>query len=147
MTDTVKIEGLKGVLDGLAQMEAKAQRKTVNAALRAGARPIQAAARRNAAAVDDPTTPERIASQIATRAVSKKALRKLGADAGVSVGVLNSHNPRADAGVDEYHYAWFVEEGTSTVRARPFMRPAAESENGAAFSAIADSLQQAIFGR
>lgn len=143
---TEAIQGLDGVLDAMAKLEDKVQRKAVYSALRAGAKPIQTAARRNAQAVDDPTTPERIAGQVATRALSKKQVRVLGADAGVGVGVLQSHNAKGEKGVDEYHYAWFVEEGTSTQQARPFIRPAGEEASEAALNAVVQSLQQSIFG-
>jgi len=150
MADDVTIEGLDGVLDAMSKLTDKVQRKAVTSALRAGAKPVQAAARRNAQAIDDPATAEKIYRQITTRALGKKLVRKLGADAGVGVGVLNSHNDhkrdQKKDGVDAYHYAWFIEEGTAHQKAQPFMRPAGESESGAALDAIAASLKQSIFG-
>lgn len=138
MADDVTIGGLDGVLDAMSKLESKVQKQAVSSALRAGAKPIQSAARRNAQAIDDPATGEKIYKQITTRALTKKQTRALGADAGVGVGVLQTR--------DVYHYAWFVEEGTAHMKAQPFMRPAGESESGAALNAIAASLQQSIFG-
>lgn len=145
MTAEVQIDGLKGILDAMAKLDDKVQRKAVYGALRDGAKPIRDAARRNAQAIDDPTTSEKIAGQISTRALSKKTTRRLGADAGVGVGVLRPHGNRKDLTKDEYLAGWFVEEGTSHVPARPFMRPAAESNQQAALSAIVASLQKSIF--
>lgn len=139
------IHGLEGVLDAMSKLTDKVQKKAANKALRAGAKPIQAAARRNAKAIDDPKTSEAIYQQITTRSMGKKLLRSLGADAGVGVGVLNSRNSSKGSGVDDYHYAWFVEQGTSHMQARPFMRPAGESESDAALNAVVASLRESIF--
>lgn len=138
MADGATIEGLDGVLDAMAKLENKVQKKAVNKALRAGAKPIQTAARRNAREIDDPTTGEKIYRQITARALTKRQVHALGADAGVGVGVLQTH------GV--YHYAWFLEEGTAHTKAEPFMRPAGESKAEAALDAVAASLRQSIFG-
>jgi HK97 gp10 family phage protein len=146
MADDVTIKGLDGVLDAMSALESKVQKKAVGSALRAGAKPIQAAARRNAQAIDDPATAERIAGQITTRTLSKKTVRNLGADAGVGVGVLRPHGERDGLTKDEYLAGWFNELGTAHTKAQPFMRPAGESESGAALNAIAASLQQSIFG-
>lgn len=147
MTDGVHISGLDGVLDSMSKLTDKVQRKAVYSALRAGAKPIQAAARRNAQAIDDPATAKAIYSQISTRVLSKKTTRKLHADAAVGVGVLQSHNAKGGGEPDAYHYAWFAEEGTAHQRARPFMRPAIESEHETALAAVVESLQQSIFNR
>jgi HK97 gp10 family phage protein len=141
------IEGLDGVLDAMSALESKVQKKAVTKALRAGAKPVQAAARRNAQAIDNPDTAEKIYRAITTRALSKKTARSLGADAGVGVGVLRPHGERGGLTKDEYLAGWFNELGTAHTKAQPFMRPAGESESGAALDAIAASLQQSIFGR
>lgn len=137
MAEGATIEGLDGVLDAMAKLATKVQRKAANKALRAGAKPIQAAARRNAQAIDNPETAEKIYREITTRTLPKRTVRALGVDAGVGVGVLRG---------EAYKHAWFAEEGTAHMQAEPFMRPAGESEAGAALDAIAASLQQSIFG-
>ncbi len=147
MTAEVQIDGLKGILDAMAKLDDKVQKKAVHAALRAGAKPIQEAARRNAQAIDDPRTAENIARQVKTRGLSRTSVRRMGADAGVGVGVLRPHGNRRGLTKDEYLAGWFVEEGTAHVAARPFMRPAAESNHEAALDAIVASLQQSIFQR
>lgn len=135
----VHITGLDGILDAMSKLTSKVQKKDVSHALRAGGKLILNDARTRAAAFDDPMTHERVASQIAMRANTKYAKRQ-GYDLGVAVGVLNA-NKKGD-----FHYSWFLEEGSAHVRAQPFMRPAAESQADAALNAIVTDLQQSIFG-
>jgi len=164
MADDVAIEGLDGVLDAMGKLTDKVQRKIVTAAARKGANVIRDRARSNAARVDDPQTPESIAKNIVTQAMSK---RRVPDGVGMRVGVLggakqykkNKTNERKgrvgesyavgghkdNPGGDTFYWR-FLEFGTADVKAEPFMRPAMEEEKTAAFDAVAASLQQAIFG-
>lgn len=134
----VRIEGLDGVLDAMAKLATKAQKKAINHALRAGAKPILNHARRLAAQFDDPATSEKVFMEVAVRQRNKEA-RKQGYDAGVGVGVLNASKGK------DFHYSWFLEEGTSHMPAQPFMRPAMNAQADTAMNAIVSDLQTAIF--
>jgi HK97 gp10 family phage protein len=133
-----KIEGLDGVLKELRKLEGKQAKKLVRHSLRAGAKPLRNEMKRNAKTFDDPETGQAIYKQIATRTIPKRTLKRYGFEAGVSTGVKES-------GKDEpYHYAQYLERGTSKMAAQPFIRPAIDTTKDIVFTAVSKDLWSGI---
>lgn len=133
-------------VEGLAELDRKLrllpQRIGVNAtrrALRKGANVIRDQARVNAKQIDDPQTREQITKNIAVQSGGKRREKAAGGPM-MRVGVMGgARHKSGDIGLpggNTTHWRW-VEFGTSTVRARPFMRNAMNSKAGEALNAIA----------
>lgn len=125
----------------------------VKSAVRAGAQKIADAAQRNAERVDNPATENYIPANVAVQFASKSSTKT--GNVRYRVGILGGARPGAERvgalarrlsgkGLPggETWYWRFVEFGTSKMRARPFMRPAAETQAGIAAEEVATVLEQ-----
>lgn len=131
-----EIKGLAEVLGKLKVLEQEPRKKTTRFALRKAANLVRDAAQANAAKFDDPTTESNISEAIAVKNDTRYA-RTTG-DFKMSVGVKGG----AKAGSVSH---WrFLEFGTSKMAARPFMRPAMESNTDAATGEFVRQFEKAI---
>jgi HK97 gp10 family phage protein len=150
MADAVEfsIRGLDPLLDKLKRVQQEVVLKGGRLAVRRAAQIVRDAARANARAMDDPATAANIAANIVER-FSPKRFRANG-DIMFRVGVLGGAGGNVESkgldslpGKDTRHWR-YVEFGTEKTPARPFMRPALESNIGAATNEIVDQLEKAI---
>ena len=141
------LTGFEEVRRKLAITPIKLRTKGSRRALGRAAAVIRKAARQNALRVDDPDTGRRIAQNIGQRVRSAYSRRT--GDAMVSIGVLTTRGPIPKGNPDEgargntphWH---LVELGTERARAQPFLRPAMESNIGAAIDKYAVELDKEI---
>ena len=112
----IKITGIKQIEKKLSGMETKIARKVVRQALKKAAKPILAAAKRNA-----PVKTGALKKSLRVRVMKKKKHR---------YGVMVATSAKWFTG--ETFYAAFVEYGTKHLPARPFLRPAMDSQKTAA---------------
>lgn len=147
---------IKVEVSGLAEIDRKLrllpQRIGTNAmrrALRRGAIVIRDQARANAKQIDDPDTRENIAKNIVVQSAGRRRERAAGGIM-MRVGIMggaaaNKHSQDASGnpGGDTRHWR-FVEFGTSTVQARPFMRQAMASSAEKAMNTAAAAMDSEI---
>lgn len=130
MADTVefKIEGLESLLGKLEEINTDIRRKGGRAALRKAAQLVADAAKANVQKVDDPSTAENIAKNIAVRWNGRRF--KQSGDLGFRVGVLGGarnnekygeittgRSGKANPGGDTWYWR-FIEFGRGEVRPR-----------------------------
>jgi len=118
-------------------------------ALRKGAIVIRDQARVNARQVDDPETRENIAKNLVVQSGGRRRERAAGGIM-MRVGIMggasaNKHSKDASGnpGGDTRHWR-FVEFGTSTVQARPFMRQAMAASAEKALNTTAAAMDAEI---
>lgn len=129
-----KITGLDSLLGKLENLKYETKKKGGRSALRKAAQLVRDAAKQNAQALDDPNSPERISENIVERWNGR--LNKRTGDLGFRIGVLGGardysaygeiktgKNSKANPGGDTFYWR-FLEFGTQSIPARPFMRPA-----------------------
>lgn len=143
-----KITGLDAALKKMREFPPKIQKKGVRASARKAMNIVRDAARAGARKIDDPATAEIIAKNIVTRESPKQSRRVGGIVMRVGVmGGASSNQFSKDAsgnpGGDTRHWR-FVEFGTEGVAARPFMRPALESNIGAVTDRFVAELNKEI---
>lgn len=154
MADTVEFSmtGMDEVIEKLKQMSPMVQKKGGRRALARAASIVRAAARQNAMGIDDRTTRELIAKNIAMQWMS--GLNRRTGDLGYRIGVRGGARDmtaygefggegRNNPGGDTWYWR-FVEFGTSEARAKPFMRPALENNVQEATNAFAAELEKQI---
>lgn len=115
-----KIEGLDPVLAKMKGLTPALKKKALRSAGTKAMRIVRDAARRGAAALDDPKSPSNIAKAIVTRYDSKASRREGGSV--TKVGVMGGARPQK-GNQDTGHWR-LVEFGSVNNPARPFMRPA-----------------------
>lgn len=135
----VKVEGIQQLSARFKALSVGMRVKGVRAAVRKGANVVRDAAKAGARAIDRPETPLSIEKNVAIQ-FSSKRLRRTG-DVEFRIGVRGGAKQYADTkenrrgrrvgqtyktGGSTFYWR-FVEFGTSTVRARPFLRPAIEN--------------------
>lgn len=109
--------------------------------LRKGGNVIRNAARANAQAIDDPQTREAIQKNIVVQAGSRRRERSNGGPMvriGVMGGARRGKNDGSRDGLpggDTRHWR-YIEFGTSSVPAQPFMREAAQTSGAQAIEAV-----------
>lgn len=138
-----QIQGLDAVLKKMRALPVDVRKKGARFAGRKAANLIKDAAVQNAARIDDPATRDEIAKNIAVR-FSNRTFKRTG-DIMFRIGLLggarqadeNEGNP----GGKTFHWR-FVELGTETMPARPFMRPAATENAEAAASEFTSQLNR-----
>lgn len=158
MANEFDIKGLDGVLQKMRTLSPKLQRKGLVAAVRKGANIVRDDARNRAKQFDDPATPEKIWKEIVVRLNGRRSRQEGGVvmQVGVRGGAKeykdNAKNRRAGrvggqyegAGSAGLFYWRFLEFGTSKMAARPFMRPALESNVDKATDAIVTELNRQL---
>jgi HK97 gp10 family phage protein len=153
MQGDYQLQGLEEVLGRLKALEEEPRKKTTRFALRKAANLIRDRAKQNAAALDDPTTSNNIAANIAVQ-VDNKHFKRTG-DLKMRVGVRGGAKGHAAAvgelrgagsgnpGGDTFYWR-FLEFGTSNMAARPFLRPAMDQQAGAASDTFVAEFDKAI---
>lgn len=133
----VNVEGMEELVGRIRALEYDVRYKGGRSALRKAANLVRDAARAHAANLDDPSTPENIAANIAVR-FSSRTFKSRG-DLEFRVGVMGGATHVAAAsgefkgsgsgnpGGDTFHWR-FLEFGTQHMPAKPFLRRAL-SEN------------------
>lgn len=135
------IEGLDPILKKLKGLSSdKFRLKAVRAAGTKAMRIVRDAARSKAKAFDDPKSPSNIAKNIVTRNDTKAGKREGGVV--IKVGVMGGARP-AKGNEDTGHWR-FVEFGKEGISARPFMRPALESNVGKVTDTFVAALDKEI---
>lgn len=146
MDITVKFEGLAELDRKLQLLPERVGKNATRRALRKGANVIKDLAVRSALRIDDPLTREQIAKNIA---VSSGGQRREREARGVMmrVGVRGGARPLkkgTDTGLpggNTTHWR-FVELGTGTARAQPFMRPAIAQGADRAFAEMVAAMNR-----
>ena len=156
MADSVSfnIQGLDSLLGKLENLKYETKKKGGRYALRKAAQLVRDAARENAKRIDDPTSPEKISANIVERWNSR--LNRRTGDLGFRIGVLGGardysaygeittgKKATTNPGGDTFYWR-FVEFGTQFVPARPFIRPALESNIGAATDEFVKQYERVI---
>lgn len=125
----LKADGLDDLINRMSAFTTQVQKRVVGTAARNAMKPVMMTAKSNARAlkIDDPNTPSNIIENIVNKKASKKAMRLAGvrgADHMQQVGVLGgAKDPGTGDPLATFHWR-FLEFGTSTIAARPFMRQA-----------------------
>lgn len=141
MTVEFKISGdLAGIVRKLRGLGPKLQTKALRSAGTKAMRPVRDAARARARSFDDAGTPSNIAKNIVTRYDSKGSRREGGLV--TKVGVAGGARPQK-GNKDTGHWR-FVEFGKEGVPARPFMRPALESNTAQVTEIFVQELNSAL---
>jgi HK97 gp10 family phage protein len=142
-----KLNGIEQVVARMRALPVELRGKAGMSALGKAAKVVREAAKENALRVDDPDTGRRIADNVIQRFRSRY-YRKTG-DLMISVGVgtergrIPKGNPDTGPRGNTPHWH-LVELGTERARAEPFLRPALESNIGAARDTFARELDKAI---
>lgn len=159
IAEPFRLHGLDGVLDRLRTLPVKLQKRALRTAMRKAGNVVKSAAIANAKAFDDPDTAERIWRNITVqfRSRASKSERGIVMAVGVRGGAREYGNTKenvrkqrvgstyktlgsaANPGGDTWYWR-FIELGTSKQRARPFLRPALESNVEAATNVIVNEL-------
>lgn len=143
---TVKVEGLAEIDRNLRLLPERLGRNALKRALRKGANVIRNAAKANAQAIDDPETREQIAKNIMVASGSRKREKQAGGllmRVGVSGGARPTSGDNGQPGGNTTYWR-FVEFGTSTAKAQPFMRSAMANSAEAAMSATTTAMEAEI---
>jgi HK97 gp10 family phage protein len=138
MANEFEIQGLDGVLRKMREISPKLQRKGLVAAVRKGANIVRDDARNRAKAFDDPSTPKPIWREIVSKVNGRRGRQEGGVV--MQVGIRGG----ARESGDNVFYWRFLEFGTSKMAARPFMRPALESNVDKATDAIVTELKRQL---
>lgn len=163
MADSVafKMDGLNSLLGKLSAVNFDVKRKGGRSALRKAAAVIREKVKQGAARVNDSTTPQDIEKNVTIRWSSK--LFKTTGNLGFRVGIMggakeysNMHTRKGgrrgsykvggsldNPGGDTFYWR-FVEFGTSSVAARPFMRPALAESISEATAVFTSEYEKAI---
>lgn len=149
MSVSFELKGMDELRRKLRMIPADLEAKGFRSGMRKAANLVRDAAKSNAEGVDDPETGERIADNIAVRFSPKEYKR----DKSVvfRVGVLGGARKPDESGKLKVKqkggatwYWRFVEFGTSSVRARPFMRPALANNVEAATNTATEAINKEI---
>jgi len=135
----VEIKGLRELMLALEKLPAEVQKKPVQQALRAAAKPMRDAAIANASAFRDTGTVEKNIKVVRSKVYNGKNYVH-----GVVLRVLNSSKRRRAKGMGDAFYWKFLEFGTVHAPARPFLRPAFESNKDRALQIIRERLARGI---
>lgn len=148
MADQFTLDNIDGLLNKMKQVDYEVRKKGGRFALRKAAQVVRDAARANALRMDDSQTGRTIAGNVAERWNGR--LNKRTGDLGFRIGVMQGavlpakgETPNEAAGGPTPHWR-LVEFGTEKMAARPFMRPAMESNIPAVTSAFITNLDAAI---
>lgn len=139
--------GLDGVLEKMRNLAPELRNKLGRRALGKAARLVREQAKKNAMQVDDVETGRKIAENIVQRFRSR--YYKQTGDLMISIGVATEKgriprgNPDKGAGGNTPHWH-LIELGREGVAAEPFLRPALESNVGAATDVFLTELERGI---
>lgn len=142
-----KIEGAEAVIKKLEALSGTVRRKAGRAALRKAGMIIVKAAQSNVSQHDDPNTTRSIAANIAIQWNNRrfKSTGDLAFRIGVRGGAVVPKGKAIPDGVKAATPHWrFIEFGTKTSIAKPFLRPAMANNVGPVTAAFVDGMNKAI---
>lgn len=147
----IKFYGLKGIQDALKKLPAELQKTTEMVALRAGAKPILAAAKSNAKSSEDSGLLMKSLGINVRKGRSGEFRHVYTARIGARKGFkkyLGTFATGKRAGRSRYQdpskYDHLVELGTSHSAAKPFIRPAVESSKSEVLTEIAKGYDKGL---
>jgi HK97 gp10 family phage protein len=156
MAGEFKIEGLEPVLAKMRGLGPAIAGKAAKAAMRKAANVVRDAAKAGWAKVDDPSTPNRIADNVAVQFASRTfkqtgdVMYRVGIRGGARQYANTRANRRSGRAGQTYNtgggmFYWrFYELGTSHQPARPVMRPALQENVGQATEVAVVELNKAL---
>lgn len=134
-----EVKGLRELMLALEKLPQEIQKKPVQQALRAAAKPMRDTAIANAAVFRKTGTVEKNIKVVRSKVYNGKNFVY-----GVVLRVLNTSKRRRAKGMGDPFYWKFLEFGTSTAPARPFLRPAFDGNKDRAVQIIKERLAKAI---
>jgi HK97 gp10 family phage protein len=156
MASEFQIQGLDGVLEKMRALGPALSAKGARTAMRKAANVVRDAAKVNAAKLDDPSTPNRIADHIGVQFAAKSLkttgdiMMRVGVRGGAKQYADNRDNRRSgrvgkkfETGGSVFYWR-FLEFGTSKMAARPFLRPALSENIDKATEVAVAELNKAI---
>lgn len=145
----MSIHGLPDFREKMQQLGSQKEiKKFVRKAGRQAMNLVRDAARNNAKSIDDPKTAERIHKNITVQAGKTKDKNSIRIRVGIKGGAGQNQYSVSTAGLtggDTRHWR-FIEFGTSTVPAVPFMRPALANNVEAVIGKFSESFMQQLDG-
>ncbi len=140
-----KITGLDEIKKRLKLVSDDMANKGGRSALRSAANVIRKEAKLRAEQLDDPTTENKIADNIAVR-WDRKQFRKTGNPSfrvGVLGGAKKDSGKKTGKGGDTFYWR-FLEFGTEKMAARPFMRPAMDAQQQQAIDKFVEAYKKQL---
>jgi HK97 gp10 family phage protein len=138
LAEIVKIHGLRELQRAMRELPRRMDRRILNAALMAGARPMVADAKANVL----------VDTGALRSAIRATPLRKTSHTSTVQIGIGRARQTKAQrmAGAKRYvpFYGLFLEFGTSKMSAKPFLRPAFERNKRSAVEIIRERIATRI---
>jgi len=145
----MSIHGLPDFREKMQQLGSQKEiKKFVRKASRQAMNLVRDAARNNAKSIDDPKTVEKIHKNITVQAGKTKDKNSIRMRVGIKGGAGQNQYSVSTAGLtggDTRHWR-FIEFGTSTVPAVPFMRPALANNVEAVIGKFSESFMQQLDG-
>ena len=145
----MSIHGLPDFREKMQQLGSQKDiKKFVRKASRQAMNLVRDAARNNAKSIDDPKTVEKIHKNITVQAGKTKDKNSIRMRVGIKGGAGQNQYSVSTAGLtggDTRHWR-FIEFGTSTVPAVPFMRPALANNVEAVIGKFSESFMQQLDG-
>lgn len=141
------VHGLPDFREKMQQIGSEKEvKKFVRKASRQAMNIVRDAARANAKAIDDPATVEKIHKNITVSPGKTKNKNTLKMRVGIKGGASYNQHSVSNAGLsggDTRHWR-FIEYGTSTIPAVPFMRPALANNVEAVIGRFSESFMQQL---
>lgn len=140
-----RMTGMKELKEKLKKVSDDMINKGGRSALRSAANVIRKEAQTNAAKIDDPTTPERIADNVVVR-WDRKNFRKTGNPSfkvGIMGGAKSGGKQKQGKGGDTFYWR-FLEFGTAKMAAKPFMRPAMDAKQQEAVDKFVEAYKKQL---
>jgi HK97 gp10 family phage protein len=140
MISSVKVSGLQELRRALEKLPKELQRRSETTALREGMKPVLKSARANAGKAKDTGLLQKSIG-LNVRKGSKGVTARVGGRKGFKKTVTRKGRVEL---ADPVRYAHLVEYGTSNTSARPFIRPAVDSNTAAISAGLAAGYQKGM---
>lgn len=137
--------GLEDVAKTFGKLKTNMQKKHARKALREAAKHPRKKAKENAKRLDDPKTKEKIHLNVEIQSGKTKSRNQVKVRVGVKGGAKKNGGKKQGRGLDTYYWR-FLEFGTATSVAKPFLRPALLSTESQAISTFANVIRTSIKG-
>jgi len=140
---SIKLSGMRELSKALDALPKELRRTVESSALRAGMAPVRKAARSNLGRSKDTGLLQKSLGLTVKKTRKGQLTARVGARSGFTETVTRkgSNNPEK---ANPVKYSHLVEYGTSHSAAKPFIRPAVESSEGAMLKGIADGYDKGI---
>lgn len=139
------VNGLDEVLNRMATMRLNVQKKYAKKAAKKALKPVKDDAIKNAKLIDDPATAEKIHQNVQIQIGKPKNKDEIIFRVGIKGGAKSKNTKKKGKGGDTFYWR-FVELGTSTIPAAPFLRPALAKNINKATVIFITELKQDIAG-